>query len=224
MVTHPQFPPDPAVLRDSLRELRHVLRRGRDALGHTVSPGLLPRPAEHLVRKVIREVDHMAEGAEGLARRLLSHAPGALMEAERPAAPDGPTRAAYTALGAALTHLGARYALIREAALHQAFAGHALPDTPMAAAVLARRVVAEGAIRDIHLAPGAKGAPEDIAAQAVFALFLWLLAGDRDNGEADALEAAADIAAVLGGELRAAFADPEPRRLAGLIEEFRNHV
>ena len=223
MATHPNFPPEFSALRDALRELRQVVRRGRDVVEEQVPQTMLPRPAVHLVGKVIREVDHLAEGAEGLARRLLAGPPRPMGRTGR-AAPGGAgyPSALYAALGAALTHLGARYALVSESALAQILRDHPLPVSPAAAAVLARRLLAGDTIRDIRTDTAT--APQDLAALAVFALFLWLLAEDRDNGEPEALEAAADIARVLEAEVRAAFADPGPERLAGLIQEFRGHV
>ena len=67
-------------LREALRGLRFLLRRGGETLADTMSVETLPKPAADLAGAVLREVGGLArnvdEVASGLAKTILGgHAP-----------------------------------------------------------------------------------------------------------------------------------------------------
>ncbi len=226
--------PDPMPLREALRGLRHVLRRGGEALRDTVTPDAMPQPAADVVGEVLREVAHLTRGVDeatsGVLQRVLGGQvpPGVslrdLAEGEAAAAVFG--AACYAALDRAVARLGAEGAFVSEATCRAAWA--ALPSgatSPEAhAAALTHRLVAARAVRGIPADAALRVGPDALVSVAVFAVMLWLLS-DRPEGEdSEALEASVDLAIGISGEITRAVAATGPAALAALYAEFAAHV
>ena len=226
--------PDPMPLREALRGLRHVLRKGGEAVRDSVAPEVLPGPAGDVAGGVLREVEHLARGVDeatsGLLKRILGGAVQGgvslrdLGADEAAAAVFG--AAVYAALRDALAQLGADDAFVSEATLRAVWA----EDPPQgvspqaAAAAVTLRMVAARPVRGIAAAPELRAAPDVLVPVAVFAVMLWLLS-DRPEGEdAAALAAAVDLALALAGDVTRAVAAGDATRLAALYAEFAAHV
>jgi hypothetical protein len=223
-------------LREALRGLRHVLRKGGEALRDSVTPDALPRPAAEMAGGVLREVEHLARGVDdvtsGVLKRVLGGvaAPGVslreLSEGDAAAAVFG--AAVHAALEQTLDRLGAGDAFVSEATARAVWAsvgsdaaGEAPEDR---AAGLTLRLVAARPVRGISADATLRVAADKVVPVAVFAVMLWLLS-DRPEGEdAVALEASIDIAVALANDVSRAVADGDPRRLAALYAEFAAHV
>jgi len=220
-------------LREALRGLRHVLRRGGETLRDTMPVEALPKPAADLAGGVLREVTSLARGmdevASGLAKTVLGQA-GSLPVHDSAGGPAGGPEAdarfaaaAYAALRAVLRHLGAPGAFVSEAGARRAHGEHRAAGSA-SAADLTLRLIAARVIRDATAAEAARVPGAALEPVAVFALMLWLQA-DRpeDEGEA-ALDAAADLAVALAGDVAAAAAAQDAARLGALYAEFSAHV
>lgn len=201
------FLPDPVPLREALRGLRHLLRRGGETLRDTITgTGMteaLPRPAAGLAQSVLREAEGIArqmdEAASGLAKTVLG---GADLPADARLSDldTGPAFAAviYLALARVLDRLGIRPAFISEAAALRALSAvDPGADDAETAARLTRALSEARVIRDI-------GPAADTEATAVFAVMLWLQSGRSGSDDLDALAAATDLARALAPEIAAA--------------------
>lgn len=228
--------PDPMPLREALRGLRHVLRKGGEALRDSVTPESLPRPAADVAGGVLREVEHLARGVDevtsGVLKRVLGGrvAPGVslreLAEGDAAAAVFG--AAVHAALERALERLGAGGAFVSEATARAVWAS-AGPDVPGrtpedGAARLTLRLVGARPVRGISADAALRVATDKLVPVAVFAVMLWLLS-DRPEGEdTAALEASIDLAVALAADVSQAVADGDPEPLAALYAEFAAHV
>ncbi|VDC30672.1 hypothetical protein [Pseudogemmobacter humi] len=220
------FLPDPVPLREALRGLRHLLRRGGETLRDTITgTGMteaLPRPAASLAQSVLREAEGIArqmdEAASDLAKTVLG---GADLSADARLSDldTGPAFAAviYLALARVLDRLGIRPAFISEsAALRALSATSPGADDAGTAARLTRALLDSRVIRDIGPEAGA-----ETGAIAVFAVMLWLQSGRGDGDDTDALAAAADLARALAPEIAAA---GDEAALAQLYRSWAPHV
>jgi hypothetical protein len=221
-------------LREALRGLRHVLRKGGEAVRDSVAPEALPGPAGDVAGGVLREVEHLARGVDeatsGLLKRLLGGGAQAgvslrdLGADEAAAAVFG--AAVYAALRDVLAQMGADDAFVSEATLRAVWAEDAPQGlTPEAAgAALTLRVVAARPVRGVAAAPGLRAPPDALVPVAVFAVMLWLLSDRPDGEDAVALAAAVDLALALARDVTAATAAGDAARLAALYAEFAAHV
>lgn len=229
--SHLPTPPDPMPLREALRGLRHVLRRGGETFRDTLPMEALPKPAADLAGAVMREVASLARGmddvASGLAKSVLGAdvAPAPLIRdpAGGPAADARFGTAGYAALRAILRHLGAPGVLVSEAAARRAHAEHRAAGSA-SAADLTLRLIEARVIRDATAAEAARVPGAALEPVAIFALLLWQQAErPEDEGEA-ALDAATDLAVALAGDVAAAVATGDAARLGALYTEFAAHV
>lgn len=216
-------------LREALRGLRHVLRRGGETLRDTMPMEALPKPAADLAGAVMREVASLARGmddvASGLAKTVLGRGgPPAIRDlADGPEANARFAAAAYAALRAVLRHLGAPGVFVSESGARRAHAAH-LAAGSASAADLTLRLIEARVIRDATAAEAARVPGAALEPVAIFALMLWLQA-DRPEEEGEAaLDAAADLAVALAGDVAAAAAAKDAARLSALYAEFAAHV
>jgi hypothetical protein len=223
-------------LRGALRALRHVVRRGGEALIETLPVDSLPGPTAVVAEKVLREVEEIARGldeaASGLAKRVIGGTgaqPPALGLAPDPRQAATFAAAAYAALRAALKRIGAGGAFVSEAAARTSYL--ALPRDRAAteadrAADLALALLAARVVRDAPAHPAARVGAADVPGVAVFAVLLWLVApraADEAEGEA-ALDAAVDLTVAIADDVAAACAARDRARLAALFAEFADNV
>ena len=227
--------PDPMPLREALRGLRHVLRRGGGSLADTLSVDVLPQPAADLAGAFLRDMGGLArnvdEVASGIAKSVLGGGdPPTIGLAEFGLLQNAGARfgeAVYVALQSVLKRLGAAEVFVSEAAARKvygpAMAGDAA--TPAgAAASLTLALLSARVIRDAQTHAAAQ-VPE--AAQqpvAIFAVLLWLQSARSDPENEAALDAATDLAVALAAEVTAACANHDAGRLAQLYEKYAPHV
>ena len=225
----PPLAPDPMPLREALRGLRHLLRRGGLSLRDTMATEALPKPAGKIATVVMREMEAFAASvdqvASGLARSVLG---GSAPETTTlQGASDPPFAAAlYAALRAVLRHLGAPGVFVSEAAARQALPGSQGPgmSEPRRAAHLTLDLLAAKVIRDptadeAALVPG--GALQPVA---LFAVMLWLQSSRADDENEAAMTAATDIALTLAADVAQACADRNLDRLDALYAKYAAHV
>jgi hypothetical protein len=227
------LPPDPMPLREALRGLRHVLRRGGESLRETVPVGSLPGPAADVAGKVLHHVGQVARKVDSVASDIAGRMLGV---ADAPPAPDlaGPVdaggfaAAVYAALRVVLARMGVADAFVSEVAARDApGAAYADPvdaDEAARAAGLMLALLAGQVVRDV--VPGAQSdiAPVAVPPVAVFAVMLWLVADRSQDGGEAALQAAADLALAMAPDVAAAAGARDAGRIAALLAEFRPHV
>ncbi len=224
--------PDPMPLREALRGLRYVVRRGGETLLDAVPVSALPKPAQVLAGAVLREMEVFMKGADGvasgLAKRVLGAAATSPSLDDLSARPDADAifaEAAYAALRAALTHLGAPGVLVSETAARQAYAAMEPGRTGAdLAGDLTLRLLDAKVIRGATAVEAARVPGAALEPVALFAMMLWLQA-DRPDAEGEAaLDAATDLAVALAADVGRACAEADAMRLAALYSEFAPHV
>jgi hypothetical protein len=230
------IPPDPMPLREALRGLRFMLRRGGETLADTMSVESLPKPAADLAGVVLREVGGLArnvdEVASGLAKTILGgHAPqSATLDALSTTRDAGAQFAAavYVALRTVLRRLGAPGVFVSEAAARAAFDRHAaqpgddvVADTAAQLTVdlLDARVVRGATAGEAAHVPGAALEPV-----AIFAVMLWLQSARSDEDNEAALDAASDLAVAVAADVAAACASRDAGRIGALYARLVAHV
>lgn len=225
--------PDAMPLREALRGLRHVLRKGGETLKDTMTVDTLPPPAAHLAHVVLREVEAIAKGmdqaASGVAKKVLGR--------PDPAAPslhaiagkeDGDVvfaTAFYAAARAVLLRLGAPGVFISEAGARKAFQHirpFCAPDAEVAAALTI-------ALHDAKVLKGAADEPARVPASSVepvtlFAVMLWLQSQRPEAEDEAALDAATDLSVALADDIGKACTGRNHAGLAALYTEFASHV
>ncbi len=241
-------------LREALRGLRHVMRRGGATFRDTLSVDVLPRPAADLAGSVLRDAEHLARGADRIASDLAKKVLGgtelspASLDDLAAAGNDGALFAAgaYPALGSILGRLGVEDAFVSEAAARSAFsqavagsgerqsAGEQAdirePQERSAnaqarlAARLTLAMIGTRALRGLSGATNTRVPAAALEPVALFSLMLWLQSGAREEENAAALLAATDLAVVLADDITAATAARDTDRLAALYTEFASHV
>jgi len=229
-------PPDAMPLREALRGLRHLLRRGGQSLRETVQPMTLPAPAARLAERMLREVEQIARGvdeaASGLAKQVLVQ-PGPPAPTLQTMMRDSDGEAAfgsagYAALRAVLDQLAAPEVFVSEASARLAYrrvAGvQGLTDVAACAAALTMalldvRVVRDASAVDVARVPGAALAPV-----AVFAVLLWLQSERPEDEDEAALASAADLSVALCREVVAACRAGDVIALAALYAKWSAHV
>lgn len=222
------IPPDPMPLREALRGLRFVLRRGGAALVDTMSVEGLPQPAADLAGAVLREVTGIARNldqmASGLAKSVLgAHRPDAITLDHLGAEQDAEAQfgaAVYVALRSVLRRLGAPGVFVSEAAARRAYAlGPASDAATLTVHLLDARVLRGTTAEEAARVPGSALEPV-----AIFAVLLWLQSTRSEDENDDALQAASDLAIALAGEVAAACAARDVGRIAALYARYAAHV
>lgn len=225
--------PDAMPLREALRGLRHVLRKGGETLKDTMQVDSLPPPAAHLAGIVLREVEAMAKGmddaASGLAKKVLSSpdiaTPSLHTITEQTGGDIAFAAAFYAASQAVLKRLGAVGIFISEASARKAFQQRAVQGAADAE-VAARLTIA---LHDAKVLRGIAAEPARVAALALepvtlFAVMLWLQSHRPESEDEAALDAATDLSVALAADISKACIARNPLDLAALYTEFSSHV
>ena len=228
MSSHSPLRPDTMPLREALRGLRFLLRRGGETLAETITIDSLPKPAADLAGAVLREVGGIARNVDELASGL---AKSVLGGAERPSmtlddltagqhSPEHFGAAVYVALRSVLRRLGAPGVFVSEAAARRAWAMNTKTDAAtLTVNLLDARVVRGTTAEEAARVPGAALEP-----LAIFAVLLWLQSTRSDAENEEALDAAADLAIALAPEVTRACADRDTPRIAALYARYAAHV
>jgi hypothetical protein len=229
-------PPDAMPLREALRAMRHMLRKGGETLIETMPNGPKSGPGAKMARVVLREVEAFAKGVDqmtsGVAKIVLGAAEQRAPTLHDTAGPDVPDAAfsvaCYAALRAVMGHLGVSGVFISEAGIRHAYQDIAgqlgqRTDSAIAAdltlALLDARVIKGATAAEAAQVPGA--ALEQVA---VFSVMLWLQTDRPDGEDAAALQAASDLSVALAPEIAAACTGHNATKLAALFGEFAPRV
>lgn len=227
------FSPDTIALREALRGLRHVLRRGGHSFAETLSADTLPTPAAQVAARVMREAEGIARSldvaASSLVKTVLGDGPADAVRLTDRATPDMSApfaRAFYVAVNSVLLRCGIDVAFVSEVAARESYAECRLRDHGDAAeraadlmvALLRRRVV-----RDL-LPMGAPSRPTAAGPLVVFSVLLWQLSSWSDTESDAALQAAVDLAQAMADEVDCAATAEDLPRLAALFRKYAAHV
>ena len=226
--------PDAMPLREALRAMRHMLRKGGETLIDTIPVADLPVPGlagavlqrvEALARSVDQVTSGMAKLVLGASEQRGPSLPGIAGQT----APDAAFAAAcYAALRAVLQHFGVAGVFLSEAAIKQSYravmADLADDAEPLLAAKLTLALLNGHVIRGVTAADAAHVPLGALDQVAIFAVMLWLQT-DRPAGEdTAALEAAADMALALSADIARASGSETPVALSTLFKEFAPRV
>ena len=228
--------PDAMPLRDALRGLRHVVRRGGETLLYAMPVDQLPRPAAELAGALLREMGEFAkdvnEVASGLARFALGAGDkphGSLQQiAGRQRAEDAFARGIYAALRSVLRRLDAPSVYISETAARMAYLAltedqRSGSDAAISAAL--SLALADGKVmRGTSAEDAAHVTGNSLEHIAIFSVMLWLQSNRSEAEDEAALASATDLALAVAAEADAAFQSRDIQRLAALYAEFAAHV
>ena len=215
-------------LREALRGLRFMLRRGGETLIDTMTMQGLPKPAADLAGAVLREVGDIArnvdEIASGLAKTVLSgQEPQSLTLSDLSRGHGGDAQfgaAVYVALRSVLRRLGAPWVFVSEAAARHAYGiGDHADAATLTINLLNARVVRGTTAQEAARVPGSALEPV-----AIFAVLLWLQSTRSEDENEAALDAATDLAVALAAEVDKACAARDTRRIAALYARYVSHV
>jgi hypothetical protein len=225
--------PDAAPLREALRGIRFLLRRGGATVADTLPLETLPDPAAGLAKRMLREVEGIArsvdEAASAAAKTVLggqgspSDRLDKLVSHSAAAAEFG--RAIYLALDAVLRRIGVADAFVSEMSARSTFAAwrrdHPEGEPEDWAAALTLRLLEARVIRGA--VPSGTGT-RDVEPVALFAVLLWLQSDRSDSENEAVLEAAADIALARASEVAAVVRSGVPSAIAALYRKYVDHV
>lgn len=206
----PQTFPDPMPLREALRGLRFLLRRGGETLAET-----LPAPASAAIAQVEGLAQVADDLASGVVRKVLGgdEAPtdrlADLSESEFGVA-------LYVALRSVLKRLGAPGVFVSEAAAREVFTRD---PAALALGLVEARVIRGATAQEAARVPGAALEPV-----AIFAVLLWLQAARSDAENEAVLDAATDLAMVKALEIAAIMAARDHTGIAKLFARLVPHV
>jgi hypothetical protein len=233
--SHMPMGPDPMPLREALRGLRHVLRKGGQTFADTISTDGMPKPAAALANSALREakgiLHSIDKATSGLAKTVLGgERATALHLSDLPNTPDADVQfsnAVYVALSSVLAQIGAADVFISEAAARNAYRNAALregdADATMAATLtlelLSARVLRGSTARQDVRVPAAW-----LDAVAVFAVLLWMQSERSDAENLAALAAATDLSIAVAAEVARACEDKTADQIAALYEKYVPHV
>ena len=215
-------------LREALRGLRFMLRRGGETLVDTMTMQGLPKPAADLAGAVLREMGGIArnvdEIASGLAKTVLSgQEPQSLTLSDLSRGHGGDAQfgaAVYVALRSVLRRLGAPWVFVSEAAARHAYGiGDHADAATLTINLLNARVVRGTTAQEAARVPGSALEPV-----AIFAVLLWLQSTRSEDENEAALDAATDLAVALAAEVDKACAARDTRRIAALYARYVSHV
>jgi hypothetical protein len=219
-------------LREALRGLRFMLRRGGQTLVETVDVDVLPKPFAAIAGSVLREMGGFArnvdEVASGIAKTVLggnaSHNVSLTDPATGPDADAQFAAAVYVALGTVLGRLGAPGVFVSEAAARSVFAGLMAQAAPKSAAQLTLDLLDARVIRGFTGQESARVPSAAVGPVAVFAVLLWLQTNRTDDENEAALAAATDMAVVLAADVNTAFAARDTDAIQDLYVRYAAHV
>lgn len=227
-------PPDAMPLREALRAMRHMLRKGGETLIDTIPVAGLPAPG--LAGAVLQQVEAIARSVDQVTSGMAKLVLGA-SEQRGPSLPgiavlnmpDAAFAAAcYAALRAVLQHLGVAGAFISEAAIRQAYRAVMAENIDEAEADLAAKLMqallAGPIIRGVTARDAARVPGADLDQVAIFAVMLWLQTDRPDGEDAAALAAATDMALALSRDIARACGSETPAALSALFKEFAPRV
>lgn len=227
-------PPDAMPLREALRAMRHMLRKGGETLIDTIPVAGLPVPGLagavlHQVGALARSVDQVTSGMAKLVLGASEQRGPSLPGIAGLDMPDAAFAAAcYAALRAVLVHLGVAGVFLSEATIKQAYRDVMADPTAMAEADLAARLtvalLAGKVIKGVTAAEAARVPGAGLDQVAIFAVLLWLQTDRPDGEDAAALDAATDMALALAPDIARACAATTPAALAALFKEFAPRV
>ncbi len=235
------FQPDPLPLREGLRRLRHVVRRGGETAREVAGGAMGGREmciASRLATAVIAEMERIAEEFDRMASRAARQAFGheedltTTLDELHGNAPIGPSLAStlYTALTLVLKHIGSDTLFVSELAAREAvkrwqvLPGRRRASGGQLAAGLAMQLVDRQVIRGAHVDPRCVVSAPSVRPVAIFAVMLWLLVARSPEESEAALISAADIAAAIAERVALVFAERDETGLIALLEKYRNNV
>lgn len=229
-------PPDAMPLREALRGLRFLVRRGGEAFVDTLNVEALPKPASDLAGAMLREAGDVVRSVDGLTSSVVKTVFGGQTNPSTPlkelisSQNSGAKFAAavYLALATVLRQLGAPTVFVSEAAARRAF-GNLAPSPPNASVeeraadltfcLLDARVVRGTTAQEAALVPGAA-----LEAASIFAVMLWLQSARSDDENEVALAAATNMAVALAPEISRAVSDRNMGQIANLYLKYVPHV
>jgi hypothetical protein len=231
-----QLLPDAMPLRDALRGLRHVVRRGGEAFLDTMPVSSLPRPAADLAGVMLREMGEIAKGVNDVASGLARIALGAGDKPQdtlqkltaKPGAEDEFAKGIYAALRSVLGRLNALSPYVSETAARSAYLALS-PEQRFGseagiAAALSLALMDAKVIRGTSAEDAAQLPNNSLEQTAIFAVMLWLQSSRSEIEDEAALSSATDLAIALALETATAFRAPDGKRLEALYAEFASHV
>ncbi len=236
MSRHKFIPEDTMPLREALRGLRFLLRRGGETIVDTLNVETLPKPASHLAGAVLREVEGLVRSLDGLASGVVKTMLGGQMSQsvplqdliDRPDSGAEFSAAFYVAMSAVLRRLGAETVFVSEAAARRVFAnmGAQLPEVSavMQAANLSLRLLEARVIRGTTAEQAARVAGAALEPVSLFAVILWLQSDRTDADNETVLTAATDMAVALAAEVAQAFEKRDSAQIAALYAKYVPHV
>lgn len=207
----PQTFPDPMPLREALRGLRHLLRRGGETLAETLGDNLPASAVEggkglaHLANDIASDVARKVLGGDAAPSDTLAQ----LTEAEFGAA-------LYTALRSVLKRLGADGVFVSEAAAREVFTRD---PAALALGLVQAHVIRGATAEEAARVPGAALEPV-----AIFAVLLWLQAARTDAENEAVLDAATDLAIAKAPEIAAIMAARDHTGIGKLFARLVPHV
>lgn len=227
---------DTMSLREALRGLRFLLRRGRDTVAETVPLEALPKPASSLAAVVLREADHLARTVDAVASKAFKTVLGGQ---DSPSASldqiilhDGAeiefAGAIFLALSSVLSRLGAESAFVSELSARACFEDwrqDGLAGEPSDwLADLTLRLRDARVIRGVQAAKQGAVPVQDMEALAIFAVLLWLQSSRSEAENEAALYSAADIARAKSAEIAAAIQANNTDAITALFRKYVRHV
>ena len=215
-------------LREALRGLRFLLRRGGETVADTISIQSFPKPAADIADVIFREVSgiarNMDEIASGLAKTVLgghdtqNRTLEDLGATERAEVQFG--QAVYVALKTVLRRLGAPGVFVSEAAARAAWQARPGADAAsLTLGLLNARVVRGATAQDAARVPGSALEPV-----AIFSVLLWLQSSRSDDENAVALDAATDLSVAIAPDVARACTAGDVAQIAGLYARYVAHV
>ena len=223
-------------LREALRGLRFMLRRGGETLADTMSIETLPKPAADFAGAVLREVGGLARNvddvASGLARTVLGgKEPRQVSLNDLGASGVASSQFAtafYVALRSVLRRLGAPGVFVSEAAAEVAYGRNAARIGTVGIANVAAHLTIDlqeaRAVRGTTAQEASRVAGSALEPVAIFAVLLWLQSSRSEGDNEDALDAATDLAVALAADVAKACAARDAAQIAALYTRLVSHV
>ncbi len=233
---HLPVSPDPMPLREVLRGLRFLLRRGGETLVDTMAMETLPKPAADFAGAVLQKVGGLARNldqmASGFAKSVLGGTePHAVTLDDLSFSGDeGAAFAAamYVALRAVLRRLGAPGVFVSEAAAKNAYGKATEPPGAVAlthfAADLTIDLLDARVLRGATAEEAALVAGSALEPVAIFAVLLWLQSSRSDDDNEAALDAATDLGVAVAADVAKVCASRDLGQIAALYAKLVAHV
>ena len=235
------FQPDPLPLREGLRRLRYIVRRGGETARDVARGAMKPNDtciASRFGSAMITEIERIAEGFDQVAKRAARRAFGheedltTTLDDLHGSVSSAPFLAStlYTAINLVLKHIGAESLFVSELSAREAMRQwQAMPGRQQAgdarlAAWLANQLLGHQVIRGSYINAHCVVAADLVKPVAIFAVMLWLLVVRSPEESEAALISAADIATAIADRIGPVFAADDEADLVALLEKYRNNV